>query len=569
MNRSDFLTRMFFWLSGASTENLEDCPAWERRKYVAFGATVLVPCVFALLAAAYAVSTLTENVEIIATVAVAWAFIILTVDRALLATYRAYQSFFRKGSQLALRFVVAGLMGITISHPLTLLLFRDTIHAEIEKDRDAEIAHVRADFTGEKKLVETKIAGLTAEIAATQKRWDESFNAKFLAGEDEKEARQVDEKKAKTELEKKIAEAQQPTAEKLESVQKEIATTEEQSKKLQGELDFWQKEFEREVNGQRSGIVGLGPRAKSIHEDQLAWRQDESKRLAAVLDARTRERTELRAELANIDQTLNAEAQTKATELAAKQKTEAERLDALKRQVQQQQADMFVDQQNQIRTTLKAQIEARLDQTKAMQAELLKLDKDEGIRVDALRAEPRRDILKQTLALHHLFNEGAQGGRFALTAYVVLTLLFMLVDTIPVMIKFFSKPGPYDTLVDLDEVRYDQERVCFLSNYRRYMNELAGGRLMHLTRHKPLEQALIEGVERSRVAKEFLESLMETEKAFEARVRAEREAMAQSGKGELGERTAMLQQMAEAFYKDLMTRMERFFAEANVRRAVE
>src|SRR4051794_17526314 len=102
MNQSGFFTRMFFWLSGASTENLDDCPSWERRKYVAFGATVLVPCVFAMIAAAYAVSTLTDNLWTIVSVALAWAFIILTVDRALLATYRAYQSFFRKISQLGL-----------------------------------------------------------------------------------------------------------------------------------------------------------------------------------------------------------------------------------------------------------------------------------------------------------------------------------------------------------------------------------------------------------------------------------------------------------------------------------
>jgi len=37
---------MFFWLSGAGTETLEQCPNWEQRKYVAFGATVLVPCAF-------------------------------------------------------------------------------------------------------------------------------------------------------------------------------------------------------------------------------------------------------------------------------------------------------------------------------------------------------------------------------------------------------------------------------------------------------------------------------------------------------------------------------------------
>ncbi len=569
MKKSGIFTRAFIWLSGASGENLDDCPSWERRKYVAFGATVLVPCVFALIAAAYAVSTLTDDWRITATVAVAWGFIIMTVDRALLATYRAYQGFFRKFSQLGLRVIVAALMGITISHPLTLLLFKDTIGSVIEKDRDTEINQVRTNSTALKKQVETKITTVDGEIAESRKKWDETFSAKFLAGEEDKEAKKNGaDSKAKTELEKAIAEAQLPTKEKLQSVEKEIGTLEVQSKKLQGELDFWQKEFEREVNGQRSGFIGLGPRAQSIQQDQLSWRRDEAKRLAGILSVRTDDRNQLRAEFANAEQTLTAAAEIKATDQALKLRQDAIRIEALRSQVQQQQADQFVSQQNQIRATLKSQIDAKIEQSKVMQEEVVKLNEDENTRVAALRAEPRRDILKQTLALHRLFNQGAEGGKFALIAYVVLTLLFMMVDTIPVMVKFFSKPGPYDTLVDCDEVRFDNERGTFLKSYKRYMEELGGGKLLHLTRHKPLEQALVEGVDRSRVAKEFLESLIELEKTFEARIHSEREAMLQSSTRDNSERIAMLQHMAETFYKDLRNRMEQFFTNADASRGI-
>ena len=119
------IRRIFFWLSGASTDALEKCPEWEQRKYVAFGATVLVPTAFAILASSYAMSTLTSDPRVIVPVAILWGFIILTIDRALLATYRSYQPFLRKLSQFSLRLVVAILMGLTISHPLTLLLFKD------------------------------------------------------------------------------------------------------------------------------------------------------------------------------------------------------------------------------------------------------------------------------------------------------------------------------------------------------------------------------------------------------------------------------------------------------------
>ncbi len=565
MNPPGLLSRIFIWLSGASDINLADCPPWERRKYVAFGATVLVPCAFALMASAYAVSTLTDNWFVISVVALVWSFIILTVDRALLATYRAYQSIFRKFFQFSLRVVVAALMGITISHPLTLLLFKDTISSVIEKDRDAELNQVRADSTIQRKVVEDKIVALDADIAKARLKWDETFTAKFLAGEDEtgkKKPLTEDEKKAKAEFDKKIAEAQAPTLEKLQTAEKEIATLSTQSTKIQGELDFWQKEFENELNGQRSGIIGLGPRAKSIQSDQLAWRRDESKRLTGLLEAQTNTKKQLEAETAQIEQTMTAEAATKAADLAMKQKQEMARLDVLKQQVQQQQADQFVGQQNQIRETLKAQIDSRLEQAKQFQNELAKLLDDEQSRVAIIRAEPRRDILKQTLALHRLFREGAEGGVFALTAYLVLSALFMLVDTIPLMVKFFSKPGPYDTLVDMDEVRFDKERESFLKSFKRYMDELASGRLLHLTRNKPLEQALIEGVDRSRAAKEFLESLLSLEKTFEERVRLEREAMAAAGSKNQPDRAALLQHMADTFYADLRGRMEQFFSDS-------
>lgn len=560
MTQPSLIARIFFWLSGASEQTLRECPSWEQRKYVAFGATVLVPSLFAMMAAAYAISTLTDNWTVIFSVSLVWGFIILTVDRALLATYRAYQGFFRKISQFGLRIVVAALMGLTISHPITLLLFRDTIESSIEKQRDVEITQVRANATAAKKEVEPKIIALDAEIAAQRLKWDESFNAKFLA-EDPKDLKKPltpEEAKAKAALEKKIAEATAPLKEKLAKVETEISTLNEQAVKLQSELDFWQKEFERELNGQRSGIIGLGPRAKSIQTDQLAWRRDESKRLATVLESLTNERNLQRTEIAAQEQNLAAQAELAAQEEAKKIQLEADRIDGLKRQVQQEQANSFVGQQNLIRDTLKQQIDARLEQAKALQQEIAKLSEDEQARIEALRAEPRRDILTQTLALHKLFQNGAEGGDFALMAYTILGLLFMLVDTIPLVVKFFSKPGPYDTLLDCDEVRFDKERESFLKSFRRYMDELSSGRLLHLTRNKPLEQALIEGVDRSRAAKEFLEHLMELERAFDERIRKEREVLALEGKS--SDKAAMLESMAETFYGDMRQRMELFFA---------
>ena len=183
--KSSAIKRAFFWLSGAGTETLEQCPNWEQRKYVAFGCTVLVPCAFAFIACAYALSTLTDKNYVIFGVASVWAFIILTIDRALLASYRPFMSPIRKFGQFALRFVVAMLMGITIAHPLVLLLFRDTIQTVIEKERSEVIETTRSHFEKEKQKVRSNTVALESSIADQRTKWNESFQAKFIIQENE------------------------------------------------------------------------------------------------------------------------------------------------------------------------------------------------------------------------------------------------------------------------------------------------------------------------------------------------------------------------------------------------
>jgi hypothetical protein len=565
MSTIDRLERVFFWLAGASADNLDACPAWERRKYVAFGATVLVPSTFAIIACAYAISTLTDNWFVIGAVSLVWSFIILTVDRALLATYRAYQNIFRKISQFGLRMVVAALMGITISHPLTLLLFKDTITSVIEKEREVEIDQARKDATAQKELVEVRVKTLETEIATQREAWNASFNAKFLDenGKPIEKPLTDDEKKAKVERDAKIAEAVTPGKLRLEALDTEMAKISTDYQKIAGELNQWQTEFEREVNGQRSGIVGLGPRAKSIMEDQLTWRRAESARLSGLLDTMTKNRVVLVAEIKAAEDGVNAALDAKIAEEAVKLKAEKDRIDGLRRQVQQQQADQFVGQQNAIRETLKAQIDAQLAQLTSLNQEITRLASDEELRIANIRAEPRQDILRQTKALHSLFKNDAEGGEFALIAYVVLSLLFMLVDTIPLVVKFFSKPGPYDCLLDCEEVKFSRERLAFLKGFDRYMKQLVDSPFLHITQNRPLERALIEGVDRSRAAKAFLEHLMELEQTFQEKLRLDRERMASQG---ITAQAEMLEEMAAKFYADMRERMESFFRDDGGRR---
>lgn len=551
------LKRAFFWLSGAGTETLEQCPAWEQRKYVAFGATVLVPCAFAFIACAYALSTLTDNPRVIYPVAAVWAFIILTIDRALLAGYRPFQSWFRKLSQFSLRLLVAVLMGITIAHPLVLLLFRDTITSVIEKDRAAEIEQVRDGFGIEKEKVRSEVAAQEESIAAQREKWAETFQARFIIQEREDATAAIPGLTAEQQLEldAAIADAVKPFKDRLATVQSQFDELSPTYATLQTELGYWQTEFERELNGQRSGLVGEGPRARSIRSDQLEPRRAESQRIGGLLEHLTTEKSTLQTQIRQAEKNAITAFESRLAQIEAANQAEADRVAALKQKVEDNQADAFVSQQNALRETIKAQIDTRLAELERAQGELAAVATEERGRIAALQAEPRRDILTQTLALHQLFLQGAEGGRFALTTYLVLTALFMLVDTIPLVVKFFTKPGPYDTLLDRDEIAYDGEHRAFRESHNRYMDRLAAGNLISVTRNKRLENALVDGVEHSRAAREFLDSLIEMERSFAEQLRIEKEATLNAGP----ETLAALEAMKKSFYDDLHRRMEIFF----------
>jgi len=123
------------------------------------------------------------------------------------------------------------------------------------------------------------------------------------------------------------------------------------------------------------------------------------------------------------------------------------------------------------------------------------------------------------------------------------------------MVKFFCSAGSYDKLVDRDEVRYDAEHRAFLQSHDKYMRHLSEGNLISVTRNKNLEDAMVDGVEHSRAAQTFLDSLIEMERAFNEKMSQEEERAAVHG----GDQSDMLAMMKKRFYDDMHQRMENFF----------
>ena len=213
-------------------------------------------------------------------------------------------------------------------------------------------------------------------------------------------------------------------------------------------------------------------------------------------------------------------------------------------------------QQNSLRETIKLQIDGMLVELDRLQKSASQIFADERATITAIAEDPRKDILTQTLALHYLFEQGEEGGDFAYITYVVLTALFMLVDTIPLMVKFFCKAGPYDKLLDQGEVVYDHDHKNFIKNHGAYMTSNSNAELTTVTRNKPLEHALVDGVEHSRAARVFLDSMIELEKSFDEKMRLE----AEEEEGPPSpEKRQMLDAIKKGFYDDMHKRMEHYF----------
>lgn len=407
------LENFFAWLGGSGIETLSKCPDWEIRKHANFGATVLIPTMLGAGACAYAVSTLTNQPILVAGVALLWAFIVLTIDRAFLAAYRTGLPPFQKGLQLFLRLIIAVLMGLAIAHPLVLLIFEGAVDAEIE-------AETAVRNQGARNRMELIHVSLENQIEGERQRLDllrQQYQQTFEYAES-----------------KNLSEPSESPA--LAVLNHQLGVLGEEKDDLSGEVEAWEGAYEREVLGKgKSGVPGVGPEARRIREDELAWRKAKVQRLEDSLRSLLNQKNRLIAALADEEvsperrQLARAQAEAQLAELQAKRKSRESFRESLRGQI----------------VTGTAGIEQlRIRKEAAHQTYEEEIDQP-----------PRIDLISRTLALHRLFEK--PGGEFAFGAFVVLTLVFVLMDTIPIVVKFTTKSGPYDLLVEHQEANFKPE----------------------------------------------------------------------------------------------------------------
>lgn len=139
----DGFSKFLWWLATADAEILKDCKA-DRERYRIIGMAVLVTALFATLAWGYFFSTVVNDDLLVALLALFFGFAILCIDRSLIAAMN------RNGGKpqflpVAFRLVLAVTIGLFISQPVVLMLFKKDIAAQMVLDRQKKLDHYRKE----------------------------------------------------------------------------------------------------------------------------------------------------------------------------------------------------------------------------------------------------------------------------------------------------------------------------------------------------------------------------------------------------------------------------------------
>ncbi|MCC5574609.1 DUF4407 domain-containing protein [Microtetraspora sp. AC03309] len=195
------LSAVLIALSGARPEVLRTCPS-ERGKFEGIGGAVLTTSVLAVVSMTFALnSALGVNIVLAVATALLWGLAILSLDRWLVSTIRADAP--NRWALAAPRIVIAVVLGLVISTPLVLQVFKAEIDTQIVemKQRRADafavqqeqgavgkgVDQLRKEVAGLRQVIssggdvpldieqDTKIKALSAQRADEQKQADKHY----------------------------------------------------------------------------------------------------------------------------------------------------------------------------------------------------------------------------------------------------------------------------------------------------------------------------------------------------------------------------------------------------------
>lgn len=182
---SEYLgTRFLWWCGGTSKDILRDSTFSEKARYVSMGGVVLTTGVLACMSGGYALYTVFESASYSVPIAIfsglVWGLIIFNLDRYIMTSIKKVRESpghpaLRAELRTAWpRFIVALLLGITISVPLELRLFKPEIDSQLKFGETASMRRkdeeINQRYAPTRDDLNDQVRGINDEIARKEKQ---------------------------------------------------------------------------------------------------------------------------------------------------------------------------------------------------------------------------------------------------------------------------------------------------------------------------------------------------------------------------------------------------------------
>ncbi len=447
--KSERLFSLLYWLAGARPTTLAHLPESERERIAVLGSSVLIPTLLAFCGMyLYASNRFQISRPIVSLlIAFAWAFVIMNVDRILMATYRPFQPWYRKGLQICFRIGLAGVISIAIAFPFCLEQYQGAIHERLQGEYRKRLDDLQTKERAEREVIETRN---TAFFKDLQDKLDK-----------ERAAGPVDPKLYAEELAKHdILEATVEERTNKEQLDQQTETAMKAWKRASGRMREVEQDLKNEAKGKLSadrggtGKPGHGARFKELSRDlemltkvEQAAKQRYEQLLNQTLVVKP-------AETGN--GSLSALDEGKRAYFIAEAKARQTRIEELKQAIKK----------------------AETDQADHMKSHKLRFEP--VIKSYRAKAEGRFDPMEETIGLFKVIfvpetdsndtDKIVQNYKWMAALFqfsIVFGTLFLL-DLIAILSKVMSRPGPYDVLVEFRETVAYQNLMAFKKEYPRY-----------------------------------------------------------------------------------------------------
>ena len=494
--------RPLYWLAGARWETLQHCPATERERIAVLGSTVLIPTIMSFLGMIFYAKSRFADPPWLAVlgIALAWAFVIMNTDRILLATYRPFQPWYRKLMQVVFRFALAGVVSVAIAFPFCLDQYRPAITHRIQTEIQGRLNILREKEAAKRKELALELQKIQEDEAAERKQTIADYTAKrdsLIAQLPDLQKAIINvESYADERMEEERKKAGQPDFVALASgstrnVLAQIEAQKETLSKTKAELDERQdlhrrlvEAIAREELGQPNEFypevkkAGSGPRVKDMQARDRGV-VTEIRRLESAESAQTA------ALLASDRQLAAARLTDKNAHLDALGSKRAAFVDEAKEkeQIRKERLEKVTSEIAEMETEHPLRLSRITKKTAALDDEnksgMKRADEEFGPPLARLSRKMNGvlDPMEETIGLYNVIflpspdaddkERSEQGKKWIAGIFqflVIFGTLFVL-DLVPIMAKIFSRPGPYDVLVEHPEFVSNQNLRAFWAKY--------------------------------------------------------------------------------------------------------